>query len=106
MPGHTRHGGGLEEVGVVAEGSSKRVIHGEDGQREIELGSPLAREQGLANKPVGFPCRLQELIPHELDLEDRRSAGIARRLQFLHEQWEGIGLMLERAEQRLTDALE
>ncbi len=89
MAGQPGGGRGVEELGAVDELAGQPLVRFEPGEREVELRRPLLeldRRQGEAGQAQGLERRVLE--DHH-DLEERRAAGVAHRLQ-------GVDQALER----------
>ena len=108
----------IEEVGVVVDREADLSVDLDDHQRQVELPFLLQRERQALERQIaerhpragdaGDERRrvlgLEPLRPlvDEQDLEERRSARLARGAQAIDEQRERIRLVIERAEQRVA----
>jgi hypothetical protein len=113
MAGHRRHARGFEDFGIVFEQAVQRVARVHHLQRHIELTFLLGHAERFDAQPApgkiagrlvrrGVDAEeralLAALMHHHHGLEDRRTAEVAAGLQLLHQQGEGIILVLHRGE--------
>ena len=93
MPRHPGDGVGLEQIGVVDEGSAQPLIGVGDLERQIEvsrLAVALDRAQGHARQRDRLERRV---VQHEHNLEERVAAQVPLHVQFLDQPIEGQVLM-------------
>ncbi len=98
-------GGGVEEVERKLDPAREpaRAVH--EGQREVELGGGRVGVDAAALEPAELQRRRGRRLQREHHLEERRAAGIARRIQLLDQPLEGRGLVRVRTERVFPDLL-
>ena len=102
---HALHRRGVEQVGRVLEAAEQTTWRLGDPERQVELGRPTVGGQGPLAQVAGRAAVLfGRVLKHQHRLEQRRSAGIARRMELLHEPLEGQILVRVRGEADLAHA--